>query len=88
MHWADKQKPLQEVAGELGVFPEAFGSPPLVPEETDQETALAPEEVSSAADSDVLIERLTIEEHFLRVELVPAQLPERRTTERDSEVAF
>ena len=22
LHWADKQKPLQEVAGEFGVFPE------------------------------------------------------------------
>ena len=33
LHWADKQKPLQEVAGEFGIFPEA--SPPLVPEEID-----------------------------------------------------
>src|SRR3984957_18983319 len=37
LHWADKQKPLPEVAGEFGVFPEA---PPLVPEEVDQEAPL------------------------------------------------
>jgi hypothetical protein len=35
LHWADKQKPLREVAGDLDVFPEPFGSPPLVPEEVD-----------------------------------------------------
>jgi hypothetical protein len=39
LHWADKQKPLPEVAGEFGVFPEPK-SPPLVPEEADQETPL------------------------------------------------
>ncbi|MBV9532547.1 MAG: lipo-like protein [Bradyrhizobium sp.] len=48
LHWADKQKPLQEVAGELGVFQEAIGSPSLVAEETDQEAPLAIEEVSWA----------------------------------------
>jgi hypothetical protein len=40
LHWADKQKPLPEVAGQFGVFPEFPQSPPLVPEEIDQETAL------------------------------------------------
>src|SRR5215468_1880169 len=40
LHWADKQKPLQEVAGELGVFPEAVDAPPLVPEEIDEEAPL------------------------------------------------
>jgi hypothetical protein len=45
LHWADKQKPLQEVAGEFRVFPEAVHAPPLVPEEIDAETAAAPEEV-------------------------------------------
>jgi hypothetical protein len=39
LHWADKQKPLPEVAGEFGVFPDAK-SPPLVPEEADQEAPL------------------------------------------------
>ena len=47
LHWADKQKPLQEVAGEFGVFPE-IESPSLVPEEIDQEAPLpvATEEVT------------------------------------------
>ena len=45
LHWADKQKPLQEVAGEFGVFPEKIGSPPLVPEEIDEEAPLPAEEV-------------------------------------------
>src|ERR1700741_3329343 len=43
--WAAKQKPLEEVAGELGVFPEALSSPPLVPEEADKAAALPVEEV-------------------------------------------
>ena len=41
LHWADKQKPLQEVAGEFGIFPETVKSPPLVPEEVDQEAPLS-----------------------------------------------
>jgi hypothetical protein len=43
LHWADKQKPLAEVAGQFGVFPEAVSSPPLVPEEANQKTPLATE---------------------------------------------
>ena len=85
LHWADKQKPLQEVAGELGVFPEALDSPPLVPEEIDEEATLSLEEVIEVTEVDVIetaettavIERVTVEEHFLRVEYVPARLPER-----------
>jgi hypothetical protein len=46
LHWADKQKPLQEVAGEFGVFPETIFSPPLVPEALDQEAPLPAEEVA------------------------------------------
>ena len=30
-----------------------------------------------------VIERFTIEEHFLRVEYIPARLPERRTVPRE-----
>ena len=45
LHWADKQKPLQEVAGEFGVFPETT-SPPLVPETIDEEAPLPAAEVS------------------------------------------
>ena len=44
LHWADKQKPLREVAGEFGVFPE-LKSPPLVPEEIDEEAPFPAEEV-------------------------------------------
>ena len=40
LHWADKQKPLREVAGELSVFPESVKSPPLAPQETDEEAPL------------------------------------------------
>ena len=47
LHWADKQKPLQEVAGEFGLFPETIVSPPLVPEEIDEEAPIPAEEVTS-----------------------------------------
>src|ERR1700752_2066944 len=59
LHWADKQKPLQEVAGELGVFQEAVGSPPLVPEETDEEAPLPLEEVTLEVEIAALLERIT-----------------------------
>ena len=48
LHWADKQKPLPEVAGEFGVFPE-IESPPLVPEEIDEEAPLPAAEVTQVA---------------------------------------
>jgi Permuted papain-like amidase enzyme, YaeF/YiiX, C92 family len=82
LHWADKQKPLQEVAGELGVFPDTLGSPPLVPEEIDEEAPAPAEEVTVEVEVATVIERFTVEEHFLRVEYVPARLPERRTVRR------
>ena len=41
LHWADKQKPLGEVAGSFSVFPEAIGSPPVVPEEIDTKAPVA-----------------------------------------------
>ena len=40
-----------------------------------------------AAETASLIERFTIEEHFLRIEYVPARLPERRGKRRDPEMA-
>jgi hypothetical protein len=94
LHWADKQKPLQEVAGELGVFQEALDSPPLVPEEIDEEATLSLEEVIEVtevstietAETVAVIERFTVEEHFLRVEYVPARLPERRGKQREAEI--
>jgi Permuted papain-like amidase enzyme, YaeF/YiiX, C92 family len=89
LHWADKQKPLPEVAGELSVFPDEIGSPPLVPEEVDEEATLSVEieEVTVDVEATALIERFTVEEHFLRVEYVPARLPERRGKRREPEVA-
>jgi hypothetical protein len=66
LHWADKQKPLREVAGEFGIFPEAIESPTLVPEEIDQEAPLPAEEVAAT-----LVERITVSDHFMVVEHVP-----------------
>src|SRR5690349_8503641 len=93
LHWADKQKPLPEVAGELGVFQEALDPPSLVPEEIDEEATLSLEEVIETREVDVVetaettavTERFTVEEHFLRIEYVPARLPERRGKPRDQE---
>ena len=88
LHWADKQKPLPEVAGEFGMFPEAIHSPPLVPETIDQEAPLpAAEMMSNDGETARLIERFTVEEHFLRVEYVSARLPERRTRQRAPEIS-
>ena len=39
LHWADKQKPLEEVAGSFSVFPEALVAPPLAPEAADEATS-------------------------------------------------
>ena len=75
LHWADKQKPLQEVAGEFGVFPEALRSPPLVPEEADPEATLPPEEVTTTDDAPSMVERVTVEEHFLRTDYVAMRRP-------------
>src|SRR6266436_3550075 len=77
LHWADKQKPLQEVAGEFGVFPQAVKSPPLVPEEIDEEAPLPAEEIALAGEAATLIERITVSEHFMVVEHVPVSPPER-----------
>jgi hypothetical protein len=46
LHWADKQKPLREVAGEFGPFPDAVDAPPLVPEEIDQKTSFPAQEMT------------------------------------------
>jgi hypothetical protein len=80
LHWADKQKPLPEVAGEFGVFPEVE-SPSLVPEEIDQEAPVpvSAEEVTEVAVKTTMVERVTVSEHYLAVEYVPVHSPERRT---------
>ena len=84
LHWADKQKPLQEVAGEFGVFPETV-SPPLAPEEINEEAPLPPAaaEVTEAAESTTLVERVTVSEHFLAVEYIPVPPLERRGRPRE-----
>jgi hypothetical protein len=85
LHWADKRKPLQEVAGEFGVFPQAIESPPLVPEEIDQEAPLPAEEVAlegeevTCVEEVAWVERVTVSEHFMAVEPVPVCAPERPT---------
>jgi hypothetical protein len=86
LHWADKQKPLQEVAGEFGVFPETI-SPPIVPEEIDEEAPLSAEEVISGAEPATLVERVIVSEHFIAVEYVPVHQPERRARPREPEIA-
>src|SRR3982075_88416 len=82
LHWADKQKPLPEVAGEFGVFPEKTDSPPLAPETIDQETPPPAAEVSLVEDEVTLVERVTVSEHFMVVEYVPVRPPERRAQPR------
>jgi hypothetical protein len=84
LHWADKQKPLPEVAGELGVFPDARDAPPLAPEEIGEEAPVPAEEVTVEVEVATVIERFTVEEHFLRVEYVPARLPEGRSVRRET----
>src|SRR4051812_18306160 len=64
LHWADKQKPLQEVAGEFGVFPEVE-SPKTAPEEIDEEASLPAAEMSAAAET-ALVGRVTVSEHSSR----------------------
>src|SRR6478752_7674266 len=89
LHWADKQKPLREVAGEFAVFPE-LKSPPLVPEEIDEEAPFPAEEMMTdeVATAEVIcgtkmIERVTVSEHYLAVEYVPVRPPERRMKPRN-----
>src|SRR5437016_7473116 len=81
LHWADRQKPLQEVAGEFGVFPETLESPPLVPEAIDEEAAVPAAEVA-ARDAAPLVERVTVAEHYMVVEYAEACLRERRARPR------
>ena len=60
LHWADKQKPLGEVADPIGGFPRAVGSPPLVPETPD-----APETVAVETE---MTARIVVTGHGLRDE--------------------
>jgi hypothetical protein len=82
LHWADKQKPLEEVAGEFGVFQE--DAPPLVPEEIDEEAPVSAtvEEVTVVAIEQTTVECVRVTEHFLAVEYVPVRAPDRRSQPR------
>ena len=82
LHWADKQKPLGEVAGEFGVFPEKVSSPPLAPEEADEEAPLpvAAENAQVNSEAAGLIERIKVTEHFLAVEHIRLRAPKPRAT--------
>jgi hypothetical protein len=71
LHWADKQKPLREVAGEFSVFPASVKSPPLAPEATDETAPLPAKEITDIAAATTLVERIKISEHFMVVEYVP-----------------
>jgi hypothetical protein len=90
LHWADKQKPLREVAGEIAMFPE-LKSPPLVPEEIDEEAALPEEVMIEGAIEEVvrepkMVERVTVSEHYLAVEYVAVRPPERRMKPREKAI--
>src|SRR3981189_1809236 len=77
LHWADKQKPLGEVAGEFGVFPKTIQSPPLVPEEIDEETSLPAAEMTGLAEEATMVERGTVSGHSVAVDDEPVCPPER-----------
>jgi hypothetical protein len=66
------------------VFPEVK-SPPIVPEEADQEAPLPAEEVmvEEVTVEMTMIERVTVLEHYLAVEYVPVRPPERRMKPRE-----
>jgi hypothetical protein len=87
LHWADKQKPLREV-GEFGPFRSRIDAPPLVPETSGEETApLDDEQVNAGEDEIALVERISVTEHFLVVEQVPARRIERRARPREMQAA-
>ncbi|MBV8803619.1 MAG: hypothetical protein JO042_01205, partial [Sinobacteraceae bacterium] len=77
LHWADKQKPLEEVAGSFGVFPETISAPPLVPEAVDEEAPVEAEQVSSGEVS----ARLPL------LKRIAAYRPRRRGRSRGRELA-
>jgi hypothetical protein len=71
------------------VFPEVK-SPPIVPEEIDQEAPISAEEVmieevaiEEMTCGTTMVERVTVSEHYLAVEYVPVRPPERRMKPRD-----
>jgi hypothetical protein len=85
LHWADKQKPLEEVAGSFGVFPEAVSAPPLVPEAVDEEAPdqVPAEEVTTGDAPAEPVERPTVSEHFLLLKRLAMYRPRRRGRSRE-----
>ncbi len=78
LHWADKQKPLAEVAGAFAVFPGPVSAPPLVPQALDQEASLEAAEVDRAPEAPASVEHVTVTKHDLRAERIMAVTPPRR----------
>jgi hypothetical protein len=72
LHWADKQKPLREVADAFGPFQGSIKAPPLVPETIDEAAPLYPEEVTLVEEEVILVERVTVTEHFTVIDYLPA----------------
>jgi hypothetical protein len=72
LHWADKQKPLREVADAFDPFQGSVKAPPLVPETIDEAAPLYPEEVTLVEEEVILVERVTVTEHFTVIDYVPA----------------
>ena len=71
LHWADKQKPLPEVAGQFGVFPETLRSPSLVPETIDEETSISIEQIVLDDEAVMLVDSITVSE-VIDIEYVQA----------------
>jgi hypothetical protein len=69
------------------VFPQAIESPPLVPEEIDEEAPLPAEEIAFAGEAATLAERITASEHFMAVEYVACVPAERCAEPRPPEIA-
>ncbi len=77
LHWADKQKPLREVAGEFGPFPEAIESPPLVPEAIDEAAPLPAAEMIVTIETTVIERVVVAAEHHAVADHAPAGEPKR-----------
>jgi hypothetical protein len=70
LHWADKQKPLREVADAFSRFQGSIAAPPLVPETLDEATPASVEEV-------MRVDRAGFAEHDAVIDPAPACTSER-----------
>lgn len=80
LHWADRQKPLREVADAHDPFQAAVVSPPLVPETADAAAQMDGPEVTR-------VEAVVVTEHFLRVDQVRALSAQPKPFARPRELA-